>query len=260
MKTIHKYYLVGITLFYLMLPFGSIEAQNLEDEFDKRTYVGSSNISLRYRFHTPPNISDANKIPLIVFLHGSGGWGQNNEAQLRGGNRHGLGLWLHDEIASKHPAYILAPQLSYQRWANPDSLLLAPHSQTLLELIAFLENEYQIDEERIYLLGQSLGGAGVWDLVSKHPDRFAAAVPVCGFGNIELVERAREVPIWAFHGELDTTVPVQRSRELVSLLRELEGNIRYTEYSEVGHASWIRAFAEPELPNWLFSQSLDKNN
>jgi predicted peptidase len=125
----------------------------------------------------------------------------------------------------------------------------------LLELIGQLKSEYPIDVDRIYLIGQSLGGMGVWDIVAKRPDMFAAAVPICGAGNTDRIDRARDVAIWAFHGALDTTVPVDGSREMVARLEAVDGNIRYTEYADVGHNSWERAFADPRLPEWLFSNS-----
>jgi predicted peptidase len=102
-------------------------------------------------------------------------------------------------------------------------------------------------------MGQSLGGIGVWDIIAKRPDIFAAGIPVCGVGNTERIINARDVSLWAFHGAMDTTIPVAGSREMVTSLEAAKGNIRYTEYPDVGHNSWERAFADPRLPQWLFS-------
>lgn len=261
MKITHKGKSILCLLGFLAIlsfPLIHLNAQDLESRFERFTFQGSSTTNLQYRLHTPDIESTEQLAPLIIYLHGSGGWGQDNEAQLRGGNRYGAGLWLRDDIAESYPAYILAPQLPPQeRWAAPSSAALTPHTTVLLELIDALENSYQIDTRRIYLIGQSLGGAGVWDLVSKVPDRFAAAVPICGFGDKDRVSKAQNVLIWAFHGALDTTVAVERSRELVSALRSIDGNVTYTEYPEVAHNSWIQAFSEPDLPEWLFAQSID---
>ncbi len=258
-KMFSKAFLVNVLALLLAVSTDHVEAQGFEDQFGEYSFQGSSNLNLLYRFRIPPNISSLDNIPLIVFLHGSGGGGYSNKRQLRGGNRYGIELWLRDDISEEFPAFILVPQLPFDTpWANPNSSELATYTKVLVELISSLENDFQIDGDRIYLLGQSLGGAGVWDLVSKQPDRFAAAVPICGFGNPERVKDAKNVPIWAFHGELDKTVRVERSRELVSSLRSVGGNITYTEYPEVQHVSWIPAFSEPELPAWLFSHS--RNN
>ena len=103
-------------------------------------------------------------------------------------------------------------------------------------------------------MGQSLGGFGIWHLIWKHPDLFAAAVPLCGGGNSQRVLSARHVPVWAFHGAKDATVLASRSREMVDALRTVNPAVRYTEYPDVGHAVWTRAFAEPDLQDWMFAQ------
>lgn len=193
-------------------------------------------------------------MPLIIYLHGSGGWGADNVKQISGGNTHGTRLWLSSEIASENPAYVLAPQIPYpQLWGVPDSEELSPYADVLMELIDQIKSEFLIDDNRVYIMGQSLGGIGVWDIIAKRPDIFAAAVPVCGAGNTDRIVKARNISLWAFHGAMDTTVAVAGSREMVTSLEAANGNIRYTEYPDVGHNSWERAFAEPGLPQWLFS-------
>ncbi len=96
-------------------------------------------------------------------------------------------------------------------------------------------------------------GFGVWDLLSRWPDRFAAAVPICGGADDNAVVAARAVPVWAFHGTRDLIVRVERSRRAVAALQTAGGNPRYTEYPDVGHDAWTYAFAEPGLLPWLFS-------
>jgi len=103
-------------------------------------------------------------------------------------------------------------------------------------------------------MGQSKGGLGVWDLLSKRPGFFAAGIPVCGAGDVDLVKAASNTPIWAFHGALDPVISVEESRNLVKALEEAGGNIKYTEYPNVSHNSWENAFSDPNLPIWLFAQ------
>jgi predicted peptidase len=99
-----------------------------------------------------------------------------------------------------------------------------------------------------------MGGYGTWDLLARRPDLIAAAVPICGGGDEQEVGRFAHIPIWAFHGADDTTVPVARSRNMVAALRAAGANVRYTEYAGTGHDSWTPASQEPELLPWLFSQ------
>ena len=116
--------------------------------------------------------------------------------------------------------------------------------------------EFSIDPRRIYALGQSMGGNGVWNLASNKPDRFAAAVLVCpALSNIAQAPRAVSVPIWIFQGDADGPAFVSGSRALVAALKAAGGQPRYTEYPKAGHDIWIRAFAEPEIVPWLFAQS-----
>lgn len=229
-------------------------AQALNDDFSPFSYSASSGLEMPYRLHTPSLESGA-KYPLIIYLHGSGGAGTDNIKQISGGNIHGTHLWLKPEVAVENPAFVLAPQIpTRQLWSASDSEQLAPYAVVLIELISKISSQHPIDADRIYIMGQSLGGMGVWDIVSKQPNLFAAAVPVCGRGDTTRIVNARSMAIWAFHGAEDTAVSVTGSREMVASLKAVDGNISYTEYPNVGHNSWEKAFAEPALPEWLFSK------
>ena len=105
------------------------------------------------------------------------------------------------DMQTRHPAFVLAPQMpgGYQ-WGAPRSDEVTPHAALVLELLASLSKEFAIDSDRVYLVGQSLGGRGTWDLISKRPELFAAAVPLCGDGSATRITKARAVPVWAFHG------------------------------------------------------------
>ncbi len=138
--------------------------------------------------------------------------------------------------------------------------------------------EFDGDSERIYLTGISMGGYGTWDLAAKYPHRFAAYVPICGgiygppnFKQIEVslakdaqvadpyAETARRVgntPVWIFHGDADDSVPVDESRKMYAALQAAGAKTKYSEYPGVGHNSWDKAYAEPELVPWLLNQHL----
>ena len=105
------------------------------------------------------------------------------------------------------------------------------------------------------MTGQSLGGYATWEMISRHPRRFAAALPLCGGGDGARIVAARTLPIWAFHGTKDPVVPVEESRELVAVLRRVGSPVKYTEYADVGHDAWTRAYAEPELAEWMFTSA-----
>lgn len=126
----------------------------------------------------------------------------------------------------------------------------------VFHLIDRVTHDYAVDADRITLVGMSLGGQGCWHLAADRPDRFAAAVPICGNGSAAtLAPRLTAMPVWAFHGSADPVIGVSGSRDLVAAIRGLGGQqVRYTEYEGVGHNCWDRALAEPELLEWLFRQ------
>jgi len=118
-----------------------------------------------------------------------------------------------------------------------------------------LEREFSIDSKRLYITGLSMGGYGTWDALSRWPEKFAAAVPICGGGDPAYARRMKDVPIWAFHGDEDKAVKVQRSREMIEALKAAGATPKYTEYAGVGHDSWTRTYSDPALFKWLFAQS-----
>jgi predicted peptidase len=99
-----------------------------------------------------------------------------------------------------------------------------------------------------------MGGFGTWDVLARHPDLVAAAVPICGGGNPAKAGKMTGVPIWVFHGDKDEAVKVEQSRTMVEAVKKAGGDVKYTEYPGVGHNSWEKAYAEPELLKWMMSQ------
>ena len=126
----------------------------------------------------------------------------------------------------------------------------------LLEALDAVIKESSVDPSRVYVTGQSMGGIGTWGILAKHADRFAAAVPVCGIWSSDDAAKMNGVAIWAFHGDMDPTVPVAGSRDMIAALKKagVTPEPRYTELAGVGHGSWGPAYAKPELWEWLFQQ------
>lgn len=180
------------------------EAQDAVDGFMARTYTGSAGVSMPYRLFIPDRTVRVRALPLIVYLHGGGGAGTDNLRQITGGNTAGTHLWTVAETQMRHPAFVVAPQLPGDNlWSAPESEKPSTYAELVLELLENLSKEFAIDANRVYLIGQSRGGRGTWDLVSKRPDLFAAVVPVCGDGNTTRARAARDVAIWAFHRAKD---------------------------------------------------------
>ena len=207
-----------------------------------------------YRIFVPDETARRQPLPLVVWLHGAGGLGTDNMAQISaGGNDKGSGLWIRPDVQARFPAFVIAPQASTP-WGAPSVDELTSNGRLVIDLIESLAQEFQIDRTRVYILGQSLGGIGVWDLITKRPDVFAAAVPLCAVGEPKRVATAVDVKVWVFHGAKDTGMPVGNARAMVAALKAAGGTVKYTEYPDLGHDIWTRTFTGPELPTWLFAQ------
>jgi len=228
------------------------------DAFAVRCFVEQTGQKLPYRLLVPESPEPGVRYPMVLLLHGAGERGTDNVAQL--GN--GLAALL-VKNRRRFPCIAVLPQCPLGlRWVETDwSALSHPlpsePSVPLHAALALLESLLEslpADPARLYLLGLSMGGYGVWDAASRQPERFAAVVPICG-GAADAVAPglcATGLPVWVFHGAQDDVVPVERSRRIVAALRGCGGKVRYTEYAEVGHDAWTRALQEPELLPWLF--------
>jgi predicted peptidase len=232
------------------------------EDFEFFDFVGSARFRMPYRL-LKPKITDSS-YPLVLFFHGSGERGDDNLKQLQ----HGVRRFAEPASLAKYPCFILAPQCPTHLDSQPvmwtgerermHLLKLAPEPavplSTALELLTVMQEQFPIDRDRIYVTGISMGGFATWESLIRDPQKFAGAIPVCGGGDPDQGERIKSIPIWAFHGANDPTVPVQCSRSMIEMIKKSGGHPRYTEYRRVGHNSWDRAYAEPELLSWLFSQ------
>jgi len=205
-----------------------------------------------YQAYLPPNVNAETNLPLIVFLHG---------IRERGTSGFISGMFgtVIKQYLKTVPAIVLLPQCRPSfYWTN------APMDKMVMRQIEAVSGEFSVDEKRKYLMGVSMGGYGAWHLASNYPKDFAALVSICGgspltSGNrfAPVAERIGKTPAWLFHGAEDTIVQVSESRNLTAAIRENGGNVKYSEYADVGHNVWLNAFGEKELLPWLLSQKLD---
>lgn len=247
-------------LFFIIFHFSLCQTQKNEDkDFEARIFKDSLGIEMPYRLFIPRDYKTSKSYPVIIYLHGAAGCGNDNLRQISGGNTNGTHVWITKENQAENPTFVVAPQLpNGTYWRRIDSVHLSKYGTIAINIVKNLLNEFSIDHDRIYLTGQSRGGHGTWDIACKNPGFFAAAIPLCGGGNPALVNAISDLPIWAFHGEKDQLVHVEFSREMVEALRKIGGNIKYTEYPDVGHNVWEKAYLEPELYEWLFKQKRNK--
>lgn len=234
------------------------QADGLEKKYEARTH--KSDRVMPYRLFRP---EATGKLPLVVYLHGSGGMGVDNLKQLGLGNVFGTRVWLLPENQKRFPCYVVVPQTD-RGWVQYDftnegdgfaKILpgLGDGARLALEIIAALQREFSIDERRIYVTGQSMGGSGTWHMTAQRPELFAAAVACCAAETNEDALASLGTPVWNFHGDADKNVPVELSRDRIAKLRKAGGHPIYTEYAQVEHNVWEWAYTEPELVKWVFS-------
>jgi predicted peptidase len=227
--------------------------------FEPRQYVDDAGKTLNYRLLKPADFSPDKKYPLVIFLHGAGERGDDNAAQLK----HCMVDFCTPERRTKYPCYVLAPQCpTGEKWADIDWSAEQPTypekiSGSLgltMQVVDTMLADAAVDSQRVYVCGLSMGGFGTWDALSRRPNFFAAAIPICGGGDVSRVASFKQVPIWCFHGSDDQVVKVEKSRALIEALKAAGGEPRYTEYPGVGHNSWSQTFADEATYQWLFSQ------
>ncbi|MCL2509293.1 MAG: prolyl oligopeptidase family serine peptidase [Oscillospiraceae bacterium] len=249
--------LILIPLCVLVLCAGALLIYNAVENaaIDRTGLQAYSYQGLRYRIYAPEDTGAGGKYPLLLYLHGAGRNGKNNRSQVK--DNIFFETILSEDTLAKYPCIVLAPQCPKGKgWVRqPWGPGIAADLMGLLEEITAT---YPVDPARIYITGVSMGGFGTWGMLRYYPGYFAAAVPICGGWDLDDdVENApvmKDVPIWAFHGTLDTAVPVARTSDMVDALKAVGGNVRYTEYPDEEHGIAGKVYSEPELLPWLFAQ------
>ncbi len=255
---------------FMLVAFTIISGQAFAQDFslfEKKEFAAKGGQVLPYRILYPENYNPDEKYPLVLFLHGGGERGNDNEKQLV----NGVKAFLEPENRSEFPCIVIVPQcpadsywasVKFERTNYPLDLNfdydydITEGLKLVIELTKSVMKKEAVDKNRVYITGLSMGGMGTLEAVYRFPKLFAAAVAVCGGADAEAYgKKQAKVPFWLFHGESDSVIAVENSRAMNARLKELGAEVKYTEYPGVDHNSWDNAYADPALFPWLFSKS-----
>lgn len=205
---------------------------------------------LPFRIKLPANMEEGKTYPLVIFLHGSGERGDDNQC-------HVLPSLLKGIKKNGTACYILMPQLHADgNWQDDDV------DATLTALLDYVFETYAVDTSRVYITGNSRGGAGTFDQVLRHEGKYAAAMPLCGYHasfyeGSESYEKFSKIPMWLGHSASDTIVPSSNSRGVYEAVTALGSRqIKYSEYLSLNHNCWDRFYRDADVWQWLFEQYL----
>ena len=203
-------------------------------------------LSCKYLLFLPDGYGEKEQSwPMMLFLHGAGERGDD----LKKVKKHGPPKIV--ERRKDFPFIVVSPQCPQDDWWTEKV-------EVLINLLDDIVARYDVDTERIYLTGLSMGGYGTWTLAAKYPQRFAAIVPICGGGKRFLAWQLKDVPVWAFHGAKDRVVPLKESQEMVNAIKARGGNAKLTVYPEAGHDSWTETYNNEQLYDWLLKHRKGK--
>jgi len=207
--------------------------------------------TMRYRFYKPLHFDPAKAYPLVLSLHGGGPRRRFDDLlePFNPGFAYGIGRLVSPDTQSKHPVFVVVPWSAGGGWD-------AGNIRLVMGILDSLRAEFKIDPKRIYVTGQSMGGSGTWAILAEHPNVFAAAIPICGWGDPATAEKIKDTPIWVIHGNADKIMPVAGSRAMVKALLKAGAKPIYWEYDGATHALTAeRAYCEPLLIDWLFDKT-----
>ena len=251
-----------LNLLIVFFIFNYLNSQELK-LYEKEIFV-YENDTLNYRILKPLNYNPNKQYPVHLFLHGSGERGNDNSSQLT----HGGKLFLKKENREKYNSWVIFPQcskndrwpsLSSDQWDKSFNNNNSKPNKSLGLVIRLMDKfieKKQVDKQRIYLSGLSMGGMGTFEILFRRPNMFAAATPICGNGIPQLAKLyADKVPLWIFHGSDDNVVSPKYSLAMAKAIIEAGGSPKMTLYENTGHGSWNNAFEEKDFLKWIHSKS-----
>jgi len=244
----------------------AVPAQQPTGFLDRTVAVGA--LTMKYQVYVPNTYDAHRRNPVILFMHGAGERGSDGLKQTQVGLPAQIRLhreWFGDAI-------VVMPQ------CPDDSVFRGVVAQATFAAFEKSAREFHGDRERFYVTGLSMGAYGAWQQIVDHPGVFAAVVAVSGgltpsadMANLyvsvpgddpyaSVARLTKDLPVWIFHGGQDDVVPTEQSRKLVAAMKAAGSSPRYTEYPDLGHGAWDRAFGDEELWKWLFAQRLTKES
>lgn len=253
---------IFIVLALLAVAFSAAAQENC---FEKKTYTSEDGTVLNYRLLAPDENAAGKKFPLVIFLHGSGERGNDNKKQMRACSK----MFMNPVNREKYPAYVLFPQCPEGEWwtydRKPEDFDALPYADTLntsLAMVKGLIDRYlempEVDRSRVYVFGISMGGVGTYDIVAHYPEIFAAAVPLCGAIAPGHLGNTKGVAFRIFHGDDDTSVPVECSRRAYRELKAAGIKVEYIEIQGGKHSIGFHVYNRPDFMEWLFKQKKSK--
>ncbi len=197
-------------------------------------------LRLKYLLSLPPGYRKSGETyPLVLFLHGAGERGQDLEkVKMHGPPKQAA-------QGREFPFILVCPQCPDETWWQ---------MEPLIALLDEIQAKYRVDPARVYVTGISMGGYGTWELAMTQPQRFAAAVPVCGGGRPWMAPLLKDMPVWAFHGARDKVVLPRESEDMVAALKNAGGNAKLTIYPNATHDAWTATYNNPEVYEWMLAQ------
>ncbi|WP_309384964.1 dienelactone hydrolase family protein [Cerasicoccus frondis] len=229
-----------LALFSGSLSFAETETARQSSEHFEREIVKT--VSANYLLYLPEGYDEdaTKKWPLMIFLHGSGERGDD----LKKVAKHGPPKLV--EQGKEFPMIIVSPQCPHGGWWSVE--MLNAFYDDIME-------KYRVDDDRVYLTGLSMGGNGAWNWAVNSPEKFAALAPVCGWGPDVNYKALANMPIWAFHGDQDQAVALEKGRRVIDAVSEAGGMPEFTVYEGVGHNSWDPTYENEALYDWMLSHS-----
>jgi predicted peptidase len=252
-----------LCLLLALMTCSLFQAQEIQPDtslFEAHLHV-EGNDTLPYRLYRSQKANTMTEaMPLVIFLHGAGERGNDNYMQLK----HCIKYFLDDTVTSRYPFLLMAPQCpNEKRWVNtdwslPEHTMDSEPTAELQGVMAVLDSLTvcgAVDPTRVYICGISMGGYGTWDALQRWPEKFSAAIAICGGGDPAYAESMKDIPVYIFHGLQDEIVMPSRSSQMYDALREA-GNKKaiLVTYPELGHGCWDEAFSTLGLFGWLFDK------
>lgn len=245
----------------LRIAKGALTQDDIYEAFEAKNFKSNDGTELVYRIYVPSSYDEKYDYPVLLFLHGAGERGSDNQANVRGMI---LNMFNYN-IKQLSNCIVVAPQCPAGQqwvdtpWANGnysiDTVAESNELKAVRELLKKVNSDYSTDKNRQYVTGLSMGGFGTWDLIMRHKELFTAAVPICGGADTAQAKALKDFPIFTVHGDADPTVPYKGTKDMADALKKEGSDITFITVENGGHGVWTHTAQNTEAYKWLFSQT-----